>query len=135
MKKVLPLVFLLFAATSTILNAQTNAPKKNYQSANVVHIDQHMMPANPIGGVIDNAGPQLQQYSYDLSLRLGCDIYVARYESPIHYLPSVFSPNHNVTVRLDGDAMDVSLPDTHRDLKLGIVSSQRAGDPACATSD
>jgi len=59
MKKVLPLAFLLFAVTSAVLNAQTDAAKKDYQSATVVHVDQHMMPANPIGGVIDNAGPQL----------------------------------------------------------------------------
>lgn len=135
MKKVLPLAFLFFAATSTVLNAQTDAPKKNYRSATVVHVDQHMMPANPVGGVIDNGVPQPQQYSYDMSVRLGCDIYVARYESPIHYLPSVFSPNHNVTVRLDGDVMDVSMPETHRTLKLWIVSSRRASDPACAAND
>jgi len=80
-------------------------------------------------------GRNCQQYSYDVSVRLGCDIYVARYESPIHYLPSVLSPNHNVNVRLDGEFLDVSLPDTHRTLKLGVVSSERASDPACATSN
>jgi hypothetical protein len=135
MKQVLPLALLLIGVTSTTLNAQTDATKKGYQSATVVHVDQHMMPANPIGGVIDNGVPQPQEYSYDVSIRLGCEVYVGRYESPIHYLPPVFAPNHNVNVRLDGDFLNVSLPDAKRAMKLGIVSSEQASDPACAAND
>jgi hypothetical protein len=137
MNKVLPLALLLFASTSVILNAQTDTTKKGYQPATVVHVDEHMMPANPIGGVIDidNEVPQPQHYVYDVEVRLGCDVYVGRYESPVNHLPPVFSPNHNLSVRLDGDLMDVSTPDTNRPLSLWIVSTRRAGDAACAAND
>jgi hypothetical protein len=137
MNKVLPLALLLFAVTSVVLNAQTDATKKSYQSATVVHVDEHMMPASLIGGVIDidNEVPQPQHYVYDVDVRLGCDVYVGRYESPVNHLPPVFSANHNLSVRLDGDLMAVSTQDTNRPLSLWIVSTRRASDPACAVND
>ncbi len=136
MNKVLTLAFLLFAVTSVVLNAQTEAAKKGYQ-ATVIHVDEHMMPANLIGGVtdMDNEVPQPQHYVYDVKVRLGCDVYVGRYESPVNHLPPAFSPNHNLSVRLNGDLMDVSTADANRPLNLWVVSSQRASDSACAAND
>lgn len=119
---------------STALYAQSDAPRNSYQLGTVVHVEEHMMPANLIGGVIDGTIPQPQKYIYDVSVRVDCRDYVIRYESQINHLPSVFSLQSSVDVRLDDDRMDVALPSSGRVLRLGIVSSSRVSDQECATN-
>lgn len=133
MKRILLAVLLALCVGS--LSAQSDAPKNRYQSATVVHVDEHMMPANLIGGVVENGVPQPQRYTYDVSVRLNCDIYDIRYESTVNHLPSMFSVNSTVSVRRDDDWMDVATPDSNHVLKLGIVSKHRADDLACASKE
>ena len=92
------------------------------------------MPANLIGGVIDGSIPQPQEYIYDVSVRIDCREYVIRYESQINHLPSVFSLQSSVDVRLEDDRMEVALPGSGRVLTLGIVSRSRVSDPGCAAN-
>ena len=92
------------------------------------------MPADLIGGVIDGTIPQPREYIYDVSVRVDCRDYVVRYESQINHLPSVFSLQSSVDVRLDDDRMEVALPSSGRVLTLGIVSSSRVSDQGCATN-
>ncbi len=40
-----------------------------------------------------------EDYSYDIGIRLNCDVYIGRYESATDYLPAVFAPQHTVDVR------------------------------------
>ncbi len=61
-----------------------------------------------------------QYYAFDISVRVGCGTYVGRYESYIDYLPSAFSANKAIPVRLTKHVMYFDIPG-ERDMKMGIV--------------
>ncbi len=63
---------------------------------------------------------QTQHYAYDISVRVGCGTYVGRYESYIDSLPSAFSPNQEIPVRVTKHVMYFDIPGEH-DMKMGIV--------------
>jgi hypothetical protein len=75
---------------------------------------------------------QARDYSYDIGIRLNCNLYVGRYESATRYLPSVFAPNHQVDVRLHKHIMYVSLPFSDEEVMMGIVGHKRVKDEVCA---
>lgn len=133
MKRIVLAAFLV-CFLSTAFYAQSDAPRSSYQLGTVVHVKEHMMPANFIGGVIDDTVPQPQQYIYDVSVRIDCVDYVIRYESTVNHLPAIFSLHSTVDVRRDGDRMDIVSPGSGSVLTLGIVSSVRASDPGCAAN-
>ena len=51
---------------------------------------------------------------------VGCGTYVGRYESYIDYLPSAFSANKEIPVRLTKHVMYFDVPG-ERDMKMGIL--------------
>jgi len=77
---------------------------------------------------------QAEDYSYDIGIRLNCNIYIGRYESATDYLPSVFSPKHSVDMRLQKHIMYVSLPESDREVKMGIVGHSRVKEEGCAAN-
>ena len=131
MKRTLLTAFLA-CFLSTALYAQSDAPRNSYQLGTVVHIKEHMMPANFIGGVIDGTIPQPQEYIYDVSVRIDCVDYVIRYDSLVNQRPAIFSLGNSVDVRVDVDRMDVAMPRSGGVLTMGIVSSSRVSDQGCA---
>lgn len=132
MKRTLLAAFGALSFGAVLLHAQA---RNGYQSATVVHVVEHMMPADYIGGVIDGTVPQPQKYFYDVKLRLNCDIYVGRYESLTNRRPAAFAINRTVSVLLDDDLALLSLPQDGPPLSLVIVSHRRATDQGCASSD
>jgi hypothetical protein len=84
-----------------------------------VTVDQHVSDSNYAGGSPSDAPLQAEDYSYDIGIRLNCNIYIGRYESATDDLPSAFSPSHAVDVRLQKHDMYVSLPDGDREVKDG----------------
>jgi hypothetical protein len=117
-----------------VISLYAQSSRSSYQLATVVHVHEQMMPANLIGGVIDDTIPQPQEYFYDVSVGIGCDVYVIRYESPINQLPVIFSLGSSVDVRVDRDRMNVALPGGGGVLRLGIVSSHRSNDRGCVAN-
>ncbi len=69
-----------------------------------------------------------------LAIRLDCNIYIGRYESATDYLPSVFLPKHSVDMRLQKRIMYVSLPESDREVKMGIVVHSRVKEEGCAAN-
>jgi hypothetical protein len=110
---------------------QANAKQSGYETATVVSVDKHVPSSNYVGGSPSDAPLQADDYSYDIGVRLNCNIYVGRYESSTDYLPAVFAPNHTVDVRMDKHVMYVSLPDGDRIVKMGIVSHKRVKEQSC----
>lgn len=113
--------------------AQTAREQTASEPATVLSVRSHMMPGNPVGGVIDNTVPQPQEYIYDVEIRRNCDVYVARYESPTKQMPAAFAPNHTVNVRLDRHFMLFSPAESDQTVTTAIVSHERAS--GCATRD
>jgi hypothetical protein len=111
---------------------QTTATDDGYQTATVVSVTKHASASNYVGNNPSDAPLQALDYSYDIGIRLNCNIYVGRYESAIKYLPSVLAPNHEVDVRLHKHVMYVSLSFSDEEVMMGIVSHRRAKDEVCA---
>lgn len=110
---------------------QANAKQSGYETGTVVSVDKHVSVSTNAGGSPSDAPLEAQDNSYDVGIRLNCNVYVGRYESATDYLPSAFAPNHTVDVRLDKHVLYVSLPDGDRIVKMGIVSHKRVKEQAC----
>jgi hypothetical protein len=131
MKKTLMTLGLMLTALLVYLHADTKKEAKDqYQTATVVTVDKHAVESGYVGSPSD-APLQADDYSYDIGIRLNCNIYVGRYQSATDYLPSVFAPNHEVDVRLQKHVMYVSMPDSDREIKMGIVGRRRVKEAAC----
>ena len=135
MKKTLIMSGLMLSALLVYLHADTKRESNDqYQTATVVSVDKHVPESNYVGGSPSDAPLKAEDYSYDIGIRLNCNIYVGRYESATDYLPSIFSPNHSVDVRLQKHIMYVSLPESDREVKMGIVGHSRAKEEGCAAN-
>jgi len=135
MKKILMVSGLILSALLVYLHADTKRKSKDqYQTATVVSVDKHVAESNYVGGSPGDAPLQAEDYSYDIGIRLNCNIYIGRYESATDYLPSVFSPKHSVDVRLQKHIMYVSLPESDREVKMGIVGHNRVKEEGCAAN-
>jgi len=135
MKKMLTLVAIVCSVLLIYLRADTKRDARSgYQAATVVSVEKHETPSNYVGGNPSDAPLQAEDYSYDIGIRLDCDVYVGRYESATDYLPSVFAPNHTVDVRLEKHILYVSLPSSDREVKMGIVSHRRTKENGCTAN-
>ena len=136
MKKTLMMLALMSSALLVYLHADTKRNSTTgYQPATVVSVDKHVAESNYVGGSPSDAPLQAEDYSYDIGIRLNCDVYVGRYESATDYLPSVFSPKHAVDVRLQKHIMYVSLPESDREVKMGITSHRLLKGELCAVNN
>ncbi len=133
MKHVLSLAVLLSAVFVTLLQAQTQQAKGTYQNATVLSVDKYTAPSNDAGTTPTDAPLQPQAYTYDVSVRVNCNVYVGRYESAIDYLPSVLAANKAVDVRVDKHRIYINLPGSDRTVEMGIVSHKRA-EQGCSTN-
>lgn len=130
MKRTLALIAVLLPLVLVYVHANAKTTQAGYEPATVVSVDKRASYATSIDSPTD-APLQSETYSYDIGIRLNCNVYIGRYESAIDYLPSVFAPNHKVDVRLEKHLMYVSLPETDRIVKMGIVSHKHLKDNAC----
>jgi hypothetical protein len=129
--------FLFFAVLSGVLWTclpadSTRVVEQVYEAATVVSVERHQPVSNYLGENPADAPLRAREYSYDIGIRLACNVYVGRYLSAINYLPSVFAPNQTVDVRLQKHFLYVSLPDSDWDVKMGIVSHRRVTNEFCA---
>ncbi len=129
------LILLISAVVLPVLLVSQHAAAKRgeqtrLETAIVVGVDRHVTPSDYVDSPTD-APLQANVYSYDVSIRLDCNLYVGRYESATNYLPSVFAPNHAVDVRFDKHLMYVSLSESDRVVKMSIVSHKRLPERAC----
>jgi hypothetical protein len=136
MKKTLMLSGLMLSALLVYLHADIKKDSRvGYQTATVVSVDKHVSESNYVGGGPSDAPLQAEDYSYDIGIRLNCDVYVGRYESATDYLPSAFATQHAVDVRLQKHIMYVSLPDTDREVKMGIVNHRLLKGERCVVNN
>jgi hypothetical protein len=59
---------------------------------------------------MSDSPPPLSEYDYQVSLRVGCLVYVGLYQSAIDYLPSAIAPDQVVEVRVEKHFMRVKVP-------------------------
>ncbi|MGA8492450.1 MAG: hypothetical protein WB711_18635 [Terriglobales bacterium] len=107
-----------------VLNA---SPTRNNSSlfvqGTVLRVEQHKVysPEYTIGGSNPSDAPlTTRYYAYEVAVRVNCKTYVGRYETLLNYLPSEFTPNEPIQVRLTKHVMHFDLP-YDPDLRMGIV--------------
>ena len=118
------------------MHADTKRESKDRcQTATVVTVDKHVSESNYAGGSPSVAPLQAEDYSYDIGIRLNCNIYIGRYESATDYLPSAFSPNH-AGRRAVSETRYVCQParDRDREVKMEIVGHSRLKEKGCVTN-
>jgi hypothetical protein len=102
-----------------------------YQTATVVSVTKHLSASSYAGDNPSDAPLPAREYSYDIAIRLNCDVYIGRLESATRYLPSVFAPSHVVDVRLRKHILYISLPFSDDEVMMGIVGRRRVKDEVC----
>jgi len=116
-----------------MLNASVTRGKLNpFVQGTVVEIQKHKVysPETTLGGSNPSDAPLTSQYyAYEVSVRVDCTTYIGRYETPFNYLPSVFSPNQPIQVRLTKHVMYFDLPNDP-DMRMGIIHRR----PACGSA-
>ena len=113
-------VFLLFVPMLFASPVQQSA---EFVAGQVVDVrsNQTFAPAATPGGSNPPDAPLASRvYSYEVSIRFGCEVYVVRYQTPFHYLPSAFTPGQRVELQLRKHEMYFDLP-SNGDLRLPII--------------
>jgi hypothetical protein len=105
--------------------------EQGYEPATIVSVERYQTTSNYLGENPADAPLRARDYTYDIGIRLACNVYVGRYQSAINYLPSSFATNQIVDVRLQKHVLYVSVPGNDWDLKMGIVSHRRVRDESC----
>jgi len=83
-------------------------------------------PDYTIGGSNPADAPLTSRYyEFEVSILVDCKIYVGRYQTPFNYLPSAFTADRSIPVRLTRHVMYFDLPNDP-DMRMGIVRRKAA---------
>lgn len=120
-------VAVLLAALPMFYVSPSRRKSEDYVQGTVVGVESHRVesPEFTGGGSNPSDAPRVSRYYvYEVSIRVGCKTYVGRYETPFHYLPSVFAPAERLEFRLTKHVMDFDVP--YRRVRMGIVRRHSA---------
>jgi len=111
-----------------------DVPPNGFQQGTVLSVERQEVTSPNVCCYSGTDAPvQTEYYSYDVSVRVGCGTYVGRYDTPFDYLPSAFSPNKTISVRLTKHVLYFDVPG-ERDMKMGIVHRNLDRSTSCDTS-
>ncbi len=116
---VVALIFLVAAPTVSAMAVNSN----EWVQGTVVQVQKHRLesPAYQFGSSNPADAPlATRYYAYEVSIRVACKTYVGRYNTPFNYLPSAFTADQPIQLRLTKHVMYFELPDGW-DLRMGIV--------------
>jgi hypothetical protein len=89
--------------------APLRASTPQFQKAVVLRVEKSQ-PTLPYRRRIADSPPPPNEYDFEVSLRMGCLIYVGFYQSAIDYLPSIIAPDQSVDVSVEKHVMRVRTP-------------------------
>lgn len=102
------------------------ATTRNVQGT-VVEVQKHRLqfPGYTMGGSNPSDAPLTSRYYvFEVSIRVGCETYVGRYQTPFNFLPSLFTPDQRIEVRLTKHVMYFELPYSGG-IRMSIVHRHR----------
>jgi hypothetical protein len=114
--------------------AKADSTKKNeYLPGTVLEVQKHEenSASNYVGDSPSDAPLRSEVYAYDVSIRINCATYVGRWRSAFDYIPSVFTPNRAVQVRLEKHLMYVDVPG-EKEFRMGLVEHPRGPTSPCS---
>jgi hypothetical protein len=127
LRKTWAFVFLILLAGWMPVQAST----PQFQKAVVLRIEKSQ-PTLPYRKRIADLPPPPTEYDYEVSLRMGCLVYVGLYQSAIDYLPSGIVPDQSVEVSVEKHVMRVRVSDG-REITLEITRHYRASPGSCSS--
>jgi len=98
-------------------------PSNQFVQGTVVDVQKRRVewPSYTMGGSNPSDAPLTSRfYAFEVSVKVDCMTYVGRYETPINYLPSIFTPNRALQVRLTKHVMYFPFSNDP-DMRMGIV--------------
>ena len=125
----------LISSSLYATSAKSDSSKKSeYQTGTVLRVQRREegSTSNYVGDSPSDAPLRSEVYAYDISIRVNCATYVGRWNSAFDYLPSVFSPNRTVQVRVEKHLMYVDVPG-EKEFRMGFV--ERPLGPAAPCSN
>lgn len=121
MKKILSITFVALAMMPALYASPGRS--SSYVNGTVVEVQKHKVysPAYTMGGSNPSDAPLASlYYSFEVAVRVDCQTYVGRYETPFNYLPSEFTTNQPIQVRLTRHVLYFGMPNDP-DMRMGIV--------------
>ncbi|MFZ0285533.1 MAG: hypothetical protein WAL32_09900 [Terriglobales bacterium] len=113
----------LSVAAPALYASQLPSRSTSYWQGTVVEVQKHKVysPDYMMGGSNPSDAPLTSRYyAFEVAVRVACNTYVGRYETEFNYLPSAFTPNQPIRVRLTKHVMYFDLPNDP-DMRMGIV--------------
>ena len=122
------LVLLMLLAGWAPLRAST----PQFQKAVVLRVEKYQ-PTLPYRRRIGDSPPPPTEYDYEVSLRMGCMVYVGLHQSAIDYLPSAIASDQTVEVSVEKHVMRVRVSGG-RQITMEITRHYRASPGSCSSS-
>lgn len=107
------------------------ATTPQFQEAVVLHVEK-FQPTLPYRRRMADSPPPPTEYDYEVSLRVGCLIYIGLYQSAIDYLPSAIAPDQSVDVNVGKHVMRVRVSGD-REITMEITRHYRASPDSCSS--
>jgi hypothetical protein len=123
MKRNIYIVTAVLVIVPMLNGSPTRTNKNEYVQGTVVQVQKQKVfsPDYTIGGSNPSDAPLTSRYyAYEVSVRVDGKTYVGRYETPFNYLPSEFTPDQPIKVRLTKHVMYFDLPNDP-DMRMGVV--------------
>ncbi len=123
MKRNIYIVTAALVIVPMLNGSPTRSNKNEYVQGTVIQVQKQKVfsPDYTIGGSNPSDAPLTSRYyAYEVSVRVDCKTYVGRYETPFNYLPSEFTPDQPIKVRLTKHVMYFDLPNDP-DMRMGVV--------------
>lgn len=129
MRRVLTICALTAGIVMMAPVSNAKSQPRQYQQATVLKVEKQEMPDPLYAGTNPTDMPlRADVYAYDLSVRVNCGTYVGHYESPTEYIPTAFTPNNHIQVRLTKHVMYVDLPG-EKEMPMSIVGHRNEPGP------
>jgi hypothetical protein len=126
---------LLAVGGSTSLFSLPTSKAAQLAQAQVLGVQKHEVasPQYSGGGTPSDAPLESEYYAFDVSVRVKCATYVARYETPFDYFPLAFAPGETTPVRVTKHILYFHVPD-HEEMKMAIVRHAEAASTICSSN-
>ncbi len=112
--------------------APLKASTPQFQKAVVLNVEKYQ-PTLPYRRRIADSPPPPTEYDYEVSLRMGCMVYVGLYQSAIDYLPSAIASDQTVEISVEKHVMRVRVSGG-RQITMEITRHYRASPGSCNSS-
>lgn len=127
------LAMALVAPPAYSKTAKADSGRKNqYLQGTILQVQRRETDSasNYVGDNPSDASLRPEVYAYDISIRVNCATYVGRWNSAFYDIPSVFTPNRTVQVRLEKHLMYVDVPG-EKEFRIGFAEHPRGPTPRC----